>query len=516
MKSREVIRAALGVLLCVAGFVLARSNPYRETTVIVNAGGCRLVTDIVDAGSDATQGSVVLLHGLAANKKIMSYLAYGFAQQNLRVFVPDLPGHGRTPGPFSYARAEECSEALVRQLIARGAIDSARTLLVGHSMGGAIAVRVAARVPVAGVIAISPAPMSTGHGVPAEMLPYENPPPTPPHTLAMSAAWEPSGIRDSAQDLIAGPAAESGKYVLIPRATHVSVLFDSRVVRASQEWATQVLHLPPGGGSPSSLMVAGSLAGFAGLFLLAGPFIRESLGVKSPGSTGPRDRLATRALVIEAPATTTTPPLRLLLEVALASVLTVILLRFWEPLRAVRVFEGGYFVSFLLVLGIALLLFHRRQVTATPHARWQFLLGAAFAAMVLHLLVTGWSDLTISEAWFTAGRWLRFPPLLAAVLPYHTAEELFLDFGGFSSAKTRLAAALVARVIAWAALVAGLFLLHNGEILLVLLAPYLAVFCVLQRVGMGVVRKSTGSALAAALFGAILLAGFCLVIFPIT
>ena len=32
------------------GFVLARATPFRETTVIVDAGGCRLVTDIVDAG----------------------------------------------------------------------------------------------------------------------------------------------------------------------------------------------------------------------------------------------------------------------------------------------------------------------------------------------------------------------------------------------------------------------------------------------------------------------------------
>jgi hypothetical protein len=57
--------------------------------------------------------------------------------------------------------------------------------------------------------------------------------------------------------------------------------------------------------------------------------------------------------------------------------------------------------------------------------------------------------------------------------------------------------------------------LHNGEILLVLLAPYLAIFCLLQRTGMDVVRKGTGSPLAAALFGAILLAGFSVVVFPI-
>ena len=102
MKWRKGLRAAFGVALCIAGFVLAHATPYRETTAIIGAGGCRLVTDVIDQGNDDARGFVVLLHGLAANKKIMSYLARGFADQNLRVFVPDLPGHGRTPGPFSF------------------------------------------------------------------------------------------------------------------------------------------------------------------------------------------------------------------------------------------------------------------------------------------------------------------------------------------------------------------------------------------------------------------------------
>ena len=72
MKWRKGLRAAVGVVLCIAGFALAWATPYRETTVLVGAGGCRLVTDVVDRGNDDTQGYVVLFHGLAANKKIMA------------------------------------------------------------------------------------------------------------------------------------------------------------------------------------------------------------------------------------------------------------------------------------------------------------------------------------------------------------------------------------------------------------------------------------------------------------
>jgi alpha-beta hydrolase superfamily lysophospholipase len=210
MKWRKAARAAAAVILLVVGFVLARATPYREATVVVDAGGCRMVTDVIDQSNDA-RGFVVLFHGLAANKKIMTYLARGFAAENFRVFVPDLPGHGRTPGPFSFERAETCADSLVRELIARRAIDPQRTIIAGHSMGGAIAIRVAARIPVAGVIAVSPAPMRAAHGVPPDMLPYTSPPALPPHTLAISAELEPLGIRELTQDLITGDAAATGK-----------------------------------------------------------------------------------------------------------------------------------------------------------------------------------------------------------------------------------------------------------------------------------------------------------------
>src|SRR6266576_7371828 len=159
MKSRQGIRALAGVLLCGVGLWLALPAPYRERTYIFNADGCRMETTIVEKSGAATQGSVVLFHGISANKKIMSYLARGLAEQGLRVYVPDLPGHGRTAGPFSPGRAEQCAEALLRALLARGTVTADRTILAGHSMGGAIAERIGSRVSVAGLVAVSPAPM---------------------------------------------------------------------------------------------------------------------------------------------------------------------------------------------------------------------------------------------------------------------------------------------------------------------------------------------------------------------
>jgi hypothetical protein len=62
----------------------------------------------------------------------------------------------------------------------------------------------------------------------------------------------------------------------------------------------------------------------------------------------------------------------------------------------------------------------------------------------------------------------------------------------------------------------GVLFFHSGEILMGLLSVYMALFNLIQRLGIDIVRYETDSATAAALFGAILQTGFCLVIFPIT
>src|SRR5207302_3229450 len=322
MKSGKAIRGIAGVLLCAGGLWLALPTPYKEQTYIFNADGCRLETTMVEKPGATVQGSVVLFHGISANKKIMSYLAEGFAEQGLRVYVPDLPGHGRTPGPFSPARAEQCGEALLRELLARGMIDPDRTILAGHSMGGAIAERIASRVPVAGLIAISPAPMRAAHGVTAEKLLFSDPAMLPPHSLVMIGSLELESMRGNATDLAASRSDGTVKYVEIPGASHVSVLFNRSVVRASQEWSAQILHLPPAVALPSHRPLAGALIGFIGLLLIAGPFLREAAGKN--GS----EEIAAAGTVIGVP--------RLFLEFAAASLLIVVLLRFWIPLRAIR------------------------------------------------------------------------------------------------------------------------------------------------------------------------------------
>jgi hypothetical protein len=294
----------------------------------------------------------------------------------------------------------------------------------------------------------------------------------------------------------------TSKYLEIPGASHVSILFGSGAMRSSQEWLAQILHSPLARALPSHRPVIGALTGFVGILLIAGPFLREMAG-KNTGT-----EIAGTGTVIGVP--------RLLLEFAAGSVLIVLLLRFWIPLQAIKLFQGDYLASVLLLLGMMLVLMHWSSVRAALATSSRHLLAATFAGLVLLLLATAWFDLTFYEAWLSAAKWARFPFLLVVLLPYHFAEETLLGPVHSGKRGRRLALALTLRVITWGALMAGVLILHNGEILMGLLSLYMAVFNLIQRSGMDIVRTETGSARAAALFGGILHAGFCLVIFPLT
>jgi pimeloyl-ACP methyl ester carboxylesterase len=502
MKRGDSLRGLLAVGLLVTGFAFTRAPRYRESTVLADAGGCRMEVEVVESASGAASSSVVLFHGLAANKTIMSFIARGFAEQGLRVYMPDLPGHGRTPGPFTPQRAERCAESLVRGLAAHGLIDPQRTVLAGHSLGGIIAVRVAAHVRVAGSIAISPAPARAAHGVSPEMLLFADRVALPANTLIISGSLEPERMRANAAELLDSRTDDSSRFEMVPWASHASLLFSPAAVRLCQAWVARFQPPAKISALPSLLGLLGAVVGFAGLMLLAGPFIREVLGpseAAQPAATADGGH----------------SPIRTVLECAAFSSLAVLLLKFWLPLRFVQLFEGDYLASFFLVAGALVLLLHRKALPVALRKNARGLLGAAFAGAVLLLLVSGWLQLTATEAWLTAARWMRFPVFLVAAFAFSLAMETWLGPTTVRTGWRRLLLAWSLLLIVWLALAGGFFYLHSGEVLLVLLAPYFAVLFLLQRFGVDLVYRETRSPAAAALFGAILLAGFCLALFPV-
>jgi pimeloyl-ACP methyl ester carboxylesterase len=501
INRRSLLHAAAGLLLSALGFFLAHRESYEVHTVLATAGGCNMPTDIYEARSGTPVGSVVLFHGLSANKTVMAFTAQEFANQELRVFVPDLPGHGKAPGPFSPRRVETCADALVRDLAARKAIIPERTILAGHSMGAAIATRVAANFSVAGVIAISPAPMHPAAGLSAELLLFPTPPVLAAHSLVLSAEWEPASVRHIAQDLVTKSTNSPIKYEIIPRTSHVSILFSTAAFDAIRSWTSETLGTDPTAPLPGNIPQLGWAFGLLGLAILSPPFLREM-------TASPSNQFAPDS-------NTPLPFLRTVLSLAIFSVIAVVLLRFFVPFRFLRIFQGDYLASFLFIVGIAALALHRQFLPRLNSFFTRITASGAAAAVLLILLFGAWFELTFYEAWLTPTRWLRFPILFLALLPWHLAEELFLGSPTAANRLRRFFQFFAFRGILWLILVAAIFYLHSAQFAFLLLIMYFALFSILQRLASDVIRGQTRSTPAAAVFSAILLAGFVLAILPI-
>jgi pimeloyl-ACP methyl ester carboxylesterase len=98
---------------------------------------------------------LVCLHGAGGSAAIWTQLHAGFASGR-PVFALDLPGHGRS-APLVGAISLDRYAAVVRDVL--DALGLARALLVGHSMGGAVALLVALAAPerVAGLLLVGTA-----------------------------------------------------------------------------------------------------------------------------------------------------------------------------------------------------------------------------------------------------------------------------------------------------------------------------------------------------------------------
>ncbi|HET7903776.1 MAG TPA: alpha/beta hydrolase [Candidatus Eisenbacteria bacterium] len=95
--------------------------------------------------------TIVLLHGLGANRHVWSLVAPQLARTR-RVVLVELPGHGESP-PLRTVSVKEAARAVDRVLEARRV---ERALLVGHSYGGWVALEEALAKPkrAAGVVVL--------------------------------------------------------------------------------------------------------------------------------------------------------------------------------------------------------------------------------------------------------------------------------------------------------------------------------------------------------------------------
>lgn len=137
----------------------------RTADGVTLAGQARLPPDVCAV--------IVVVHGIAEHSGRYAFLAERANRQGLGVVSVDLRGHGRSPGERSYVERFDDYLLDVDALWAKaGELAAGRPLfLLGHSMGGAIALRWIAqrRQPLAGLI-LSSAALKIGGDVPRLLI----------------------------------------------------------------------------------------------------------------------------------------------------------------------------------------------------------------------------------------------------------------------------------------------------------------------------------------------------------
>lgn len=532
MKTWHGMAAVLGAAMIGFGAWAIHVTTMPRHTIYVDAGGCDTPVTVIDPDIDKPVGSAIVLHGLSANRRVMNYLGDELAfDAGLRIFALDLAGHGDNESKFTFRRAQDCAAAAVANLIATHAIDPRDAVYIGHSMGGSIAIRLADVQPLAGTVAISPGPTVLPRRMPSNLLVFTGE--FDPHLLKRAAkdiATAAGGDRTSVDDFM-----QQRAFLLdyIPWATHSSQLHNQQVEEDSRDWILNSLEAASGDAEgvvnwkdraawteeKAPVTIRGTLQkawyaavrngsqwGVLGLLLIYPLLFAAALHFAA----------GTRRDEIVADAASPSSKL-VILEGLVFGFGGVLVLAVFRPMSFVHLLTGAYLASLMLLVGIFVGAANWKLFRA--NFRWDGTLVAASAllAFAVFLSMGAWLNWEIDDAWMNAPRWLRFFEILPAAWLFFYGEEILLGPVGRGGKRARrFGLFLIFRLLLLIACVFAVFRFDSGQILILLLIVPLGILTVLTRWASDSLRVRTGSATAAALFGAILAAWFAAAVFPLT
>jgi len=503
---REALSGVAGALLLVVGaFLIARSHgPMRDTRI---AGAA---VRILEPTHLPAAGTAVVLHGLASNRVFMQQLGQWLAAQGFRVYLVDAPGHAATPGHFTHMGTLESSVRVLTELQRSGQssgglhveapLNPQTTIIVGHSMGGEIAIRLADYFPVAATIAFAPAPMVLPRRMPSNLLIIGAQLDLPAmKTSAEELLRAAGGSRTTEEDFRQRRAANR---IVASWTSHGSVVLDSLAARAMAGWARAALGLTGPLEPPRGEPLTGEILGIVGiclLFPLTATWIVRTFRANCAGEKAPA-YLSTKAL---------------LARWSVAALFALSIASIWYPQRLFPFYGGGYLAFFMLLAGTSLTLLFRKHLRGVTDRGCRPVLAASALAILIIFGLGAWLNWQLTDVRMSGARWFYFVPLFLANLPYAIAEEAALGAPERSRRAVRFGTFVGLRFVLLLALLAGILILLSGQVLMALLAPYFVAVSLGQRVGADWLRRRTGSAAAAAIFSAILAAWFMAAVFPL-
>lgn len=517
----EKALAVVGLLLLSMGVAARLTDTVPRRQMVLHAEGYTVPVTVLDVPTGQPIGAAVLFHGLGANRGLMTTLGRSLAMDGITAYLLDLSGHGDNTDPFSFENVERCAAAMLHQLAAQGAIRPQRTVLIGHSMGGDIVLRLAAAFPASTTVAISPGPLIPVPPVPDRLRPYSMPERLPRNLLVFVGSvdlpmfeWAAhkleesvGGARQTPEDFRAGNAFAVR---VVPWASHTGLIFRNTVFLQIAQWTQTswgqrflLSHNDP----RSPLRFAAPL-GVILLFPLLVSLVASWTKARRHDQTVPTESAWGAGTFF---------------NWAVVCLCAVLLLRFVVPLGFVRIATGGYLASLLLLVGLSgLVLWRPSGKTLLPG----FFSSEALVGGLLGMVVILALGLTITrefgDLWMNAARWWRFIVLLPLLAPYFLLEETLLGpldpprlSTTASLARRRWIRFFLLRGILWLSMLVGLIFLGGAEILIMVMGLVFIGFSTGQRLASDMLRRRFGSIAATAAFGAVLGAWFLAAVFPL-
>jgi pimeloyl-ACP methyl ester carboxylesterase len=392
------------------------------------------------------RGQILVVHGLNSGKNVMNVLSYSLAEAGFEVFAVDLPGHGDSAAPFNAIRARDVVASVLDKL-------GPQTIVLGHSLGGAILLDLANERTFGRMVLFSPAP-TTLQTVQAEQV------------FVLEGRFDPSRIRAFIPRI---ETSTTGSFEVRALAWtgHSGGLFRSGVVKVVAGWL---------GGDVSTVRTRPRLLLIALTFVFGAGFGLTLLKQMSatPVETGappPPARLSTFYYV-------------------LASLGAAVVLAFVNVAAWLRVFAMDYLIGFVFLAGAFLCI--RCRNVAWPGRR--LFVGVAAAAYLIGIC-GGFGGGELFHFTLSEGRPWRFVSIFALSFPLFLADEVLLR--PLRPAWKATCVAILTRIALGAVAVSAVLIVNRQSAFLVLLGHLVVLFWIALWFATWAVRKRTDPVTAA-------------------
>ncbi|MEM2637732.1 MAG: alpha/beta fold hydrolase [Candidatus Korarchaeota archaeon] len=138
----------IGIVISLFGFTFATSYPgitVRDEWVRGEDGKAVSIRAFIPPQYANNSPGVLLIHGFSGTKKDAELKAYQLALRGIVAVTMDMRGHGLSEGPFLFGMMEASDGAkVIEWMVSHLNVNGSNIGIYGHSMGGLVALRIAA------------------------------------------------------------------------------------------------------------------------------------------------------------------------------------------------------------------------------------------------------------------------------------------------------------------------------------------------------------------------------------